>query len=147
MSWNNRKETRIFKEKQERLRQYYVQNGMTEEQTNAMLEYEKRQWLDKRNEKEHDVEIIPFPESDSGSIDVLNNNSLISTCEAYLDPFMFGFDDPRLNAIWKETDDTGRKIMRMLAEGKTQEEIGRFIGMSQKGVSKRIHKMKKHKKF
>ncbi len=147
MSWNNRKETRIFIEKQKRLRQYYLQNGMTEEQADAILEYDKRQWLNKRNEKEHNVEIIPFPESDSGNRDSIGCDGWICTLEPYLDPFVVGFHDERLNDIWAQSDHLSRHIMLLLAEGKTQKEIGVMIGMSQKGVSKRIKKMKTLKNF
>ena len=45
MSWNNRKETRIFEAKQKKLRQYYLDNGMTQEQINAMLAYDKAKCL------------------------------------------------------------------------------------------------------
>lgn len=143
MSWNNRKETRIFIEKQKRLRQYYLQNGMTEEQANEMFEYDKRQWLNKRNKKERKIEIVPFPESDSGNRDWIGCDNLICTLEPSLDPFVVGFHDERLNDIWEHADLQSRKIMLLLAEGKTQKEIGEMIGISQKGVSKRIQKMKK----
>ena len=143
MSWNNRKETRIFEAQQKKLQQYYIDNGMTQEQINAMLAYDKRQWLNLRNQKEHDFEIIPFPEIESINPTGSDSAKLMYKIDSDLDPFVFGFDDPRLNAIWKESDEINKQIMRFLAEGKTQDEISKIVGISQKGVSKRIQKMRK----
>ena len=61
------------------------------------------------------------------------------------DPFEYGFADERLNKIWQNlTDENDRIIFMMLSKGRSQEEIGAAVGMSQKGVSKRIARMKKN---
>ena len=108
---------------------------MTQEQIDAMMAYDKRQWLDWRNQKEHDFETVPYTDSESC------NDNMICTIDMELNPFVVGFDDPRLNVLWKEADEIGKQIMRLLAEGKTQNEISKIVGISQKGVSKRIKKM------
>lgn len=60
------------------------------------------------------------------------------------DPFEFGFADSRLNKIWQNlSDEIDKIIFVMLSKGCTQNEIGVAVGMSQKGVSKRIARLKK----
>lgn len=59
------------------------------------------------------------------------------------DPFIYGFDDPRLQKIWDQADDTDKLILRYLSEGYTQREIATKIGITQAAISLRLTKLKK----
>lgn len=49
MSWNNGYAEYQFKKYAEKLKKYYAENGMTEDQINAMLEYDKQNLIYDRN--------------------------------------------------------------------------------------------------
>ena len=61
----------------------------------------------------------------------------------YLPKFHHGFDDPRLQKIWDQADDTDKLILRYLSEGYTQRDIATKIGITQAAISLRLTKLKK----
>lgn len=142
MSWNNAYETKKFNKEQAELEAYYRVSGMTEAQIRAIQAYDKREFLDKRSKLRNGEEVSMYDYDANGNeILVVPEDAVVD--EVLTDPFVYGFEDDRLNRIWSSlTDEIDRTIFVLLSEGMSQEEIGEQINMSQRGVGKRIKKLR-----
>ena len=144
MSWNNAKETLLFKKKQERNRIYYRKNGISEDQIAIIEQYDKEIFNYRRNQGVFGDEIYPFTLEESDS-DYKKVEDLLAFNDDIIlnNPFEYGFEDARLNYIWRQTDDTEKLMIMLLSDGLSHEQIALQIGVTQQSISKKIKKIKK----
>ncbi len=137
------KRNTAFQKKQKRNRIYYKKNGMSEEQIVAMEQYDKEIYNNRRNQAEFGDEIFPFTLDESDS-DYQKVEDLLAYYEYIIlnNPFEYGFEDARLNYIWRQADDTEKLIIMLLSDGLSHEQIAVQIGVTQQGISKKIKKIK-----
>lgn len=145
MSWNNGKETKIFKAWLAEQIAYWRKHGMCEQCIDIMVEYEKEQFNNRRNFAEN-IEITSLYATDEkGEEYLIKHDSLLCEDNVCAEPFEFGFNDPRLNKIWFcIKDEIDITIFKMLSQGYKQSEIARALKMSEKAISKRVEKMRKN---
>jgi len=144
MSWNNAAETIKYEKLKKANEKKYRSAGMTESQIEAMHAYDDKVFGKVRYYNECCTEVSMYCDGDEGEELIADLRSIAYHDTVMEDPFEYGFTDTRLNKIWQNiTDETDRKIFVMLSRGCSQEEIGVAVGMSQKGISKRISRMKK----
>lgn len=147
MSWNNGYESYQFKKSTEKTKKYYAENGMNDEQIEAMIEYDKRDYLDERNQRRYADEVSLYTVDEDFNEVPVYDDELVYEEDFLSDPFEYGFDEPRLEKIWKSLSDTRDKtIFKALSVGYTQEEIAQEFGIPQRTISYRIKKMRKIQK-
>ena len=147
MSWNNGYESYKFKKKTEKTKKYLEENGMNGEQIEEMIEYDKRDYLDERKQKRYADEVSLYTVDEDCNEVPVYNDELVYEEDFLSDPFEYGFDDPRLEKIWKTlTDSRDKIIFKALSEGYIQQEITQEFGISQRTVSYRIKKMRNFQK-
>ena len=143
MSWNNASMEKRFQEEQAKLRKFYEENGMTEEQINAMYEYDLEVFHNTRNREEsaETIGALSFPIDDPLYIEV----EAKSACEFDYEDYDIecGFSDIRLQKIWRHGDKKDRTILILLSQGYSKGEIAQKMHMTSSAVSKRLLKMKK----
>jgi len=144
MSWNNAieriKHERFKKENEKK----YRSAGMSEEQIKAMHEYDDKVFGTVRYYNEWCTEVSMHCDGEEGEVLISELRQISYQDRVMSDPFEYGFNDPRLNKIWENlSDEIDRKIILLLSEGCSQDKIAFAVGMSQKGVSKRINRMRK----
>ena len=143
MSWNNGYESYQFKKNTEKTKKYYAENGMNDEQIEAMIEYDKRDHLDERNQRRYADEVSLYTVDEDCNEVPVYDDELVYEEDFLFDPFEYGFDDPRLEKIWKSlTDPRDKIIFKAISEGYTQEEIAQEFGIPQRTISYRIKKMR-----
>jgi hypothetical protein len=142
MSWNNAAETIKHKNCIKATEKKYRAAGMNESQIEAMRAYENKLFGKVRYNNECGTEVSMY--CDDGEEIIADLREMAYHDNVMEDPFEFGFADSRLNKIWQNlSDEIDKIIFVMLSKGCTQNEIGVAVGMSQKGVSKRIARLKK----
>ena len=147
MSWNNGYESYKFKKRTEKTKKYLEENGMNEEQIEAIIEYDKRDHLDERRKKSYADEVSLYTIDEDGNEVPVYDDELVYYEDFLADPFEYGFDDPRLEKIWKSlTDPRDKIIFKAISQGYTQEEIEREFGIPQSTICYRINKMRKFEK-
>ena len=143
MSWNNASMEKKFQEEQLKLRKFYEENGMTEEQIDAMYEYDLEDFHNTRNREEvaETIGALSFPTDDPLYIEA----EAKSACEfVYEDhDIECGFSDVRLQKIWRRGDKKDRTILILLSQGYSKGEIAQKMHITASAVSKRLLKMKK----
>ncbi len=135
MSWNNGYAEYQFKKYAEKLKKYYAENGMTEDQINAMLEYDKQNLIYERKQRRYadEVSLYSFEEIENEAEKYADE--LVCEEDYLSDPFEYGFDDPRLEKIWTSlTDPRDKIIFKALSMGYTQKEIEQEYGIPQSTV-------------
>jgi len=142
MSWNNAVETIKFKKEQTYLENFYKANGMSDMQISAIQAYDKREFLNRRSRCRKSEEIPMYEVDENG-----NEYSIVSeiSCvdDVMTDPFIYGFEDERLNRIWHELDnEVDRIIFHLLSKGARQPQISSVLHISQQSISKRIAKFR-----
>ena len=143
MSFNYRKEEYALKKHQEKQRKQFMENGMSEEQ---IAEIEEMEWADlryRRNQDTHGTTVPLMVQGEDGFEHEYDPIAMSYEDKHFNDPFIYGFDDPRLQKIWDQADDTDKLILRYLSEGYTQREIATKIGITQAAISLRLTKLKK----
>ena len=139
--WDNRKETYKLTKQLEQQRKELLKKGMPEAK---IAELEKSAWKDFYRRKyleEGDFTVVPLTVMGEDGFEHEIDPVAMSYEEDFCsDPFEYGFDDPRLNKIWANADETDKKILRMLGDGKKQSEIARALNLSEKAISKRVAK-------
>lgn len=139
--WDNRKETYKLTKQLEQQRKDLLKKGMPEAK---IAELEKSAWKDFYRRKyleEGDFTVVPLTVMGEDGFEHEIDPVAMSYEEDFCsDPFEYGFDDPRLNKIWANADETDKKILRMLGDGKKQSEIARALNLSEKAISKRVAK-------
>lgn len=147
MSWNNGYESYKFKQNTEKTKKYLEENGMNRDQIEAMIEYDKRDHLDERNQKRYADEVSLYTIDEDGNEVPVYDDELVYYEDFLTDPFEYGFDDPRLEKIWKSlTDPRDKIIFKAISQGYTQKEIEQEFGIPQSTICYRINKMRKFKK-
>ena len=147
MSWNNGYESYKFKKRTEKTKKYLEENGMNEEQIEAIIEYDKRDHLDERRKKSYADEVSLYTIDEDGNEVPVYDDELVYYEDFLADPFEYGFDDPRLEKIWKSlTDPRDKIIFKAISQGYTQEGIEREFGIPQSTICYRINKMRKFEK-
>jgi len=139
--WDNRKETYKLTKQLEQQRKDLLKKGMPEAK---IAELEKSAWKDFYRRKyleEGDFTVVPLTVMGEDGFEHEIDPVAMSYEEDFCsDPFEYGFDDPRLNKIWANADETDKKILRMLGDGRKQSEIARALNLSEKAISKRVAK-------
>lgn len=139
--WDNRKETYKLTKQLEQQRKDLLKKGMPEAK---IAELEKSAWKDFYRRKyleEGDFTVVPLTVMGEDGFEHKIDPVAMSYEEDFCsDPFEYGFDDPRLNKIWANADETDKKILRMLGDGRKQSEIARALNLSEKAISKRVAK-------
>lgn len=143
MGFNYRKEEYKLKKHQEAQRKFFKSNGMTDDQIAAIEEMEWNDFRYRRNQESEGTTVPLMIEGEDGFEHEYDPIAMSYEEDVCGDPFEFGFDDPRLNAILARADETDLKILRMFSEGKRQSEIARALGLSEKAISKRVAKYRK----
>ncbi len=139
--WDNRKETYKLTKQLEQQRKDLLKKGMPEAK---IAELEKSAWKDFYRRKyleEGDFTVVPLTVMGEDGFEHEIDPVAMSYEEDFCsDPFEYGFDDPRLNKIRANADETDKKILRMLGDGRKQSEIARALNLSEKAISKRVAK-------
>jgi DNA-directed RNA polymerase specialized sigma24 family protein len=147
MSWNNGYESYKFKKNAEKTKKYLSENGMNNEQIEAMIAYDKRNHLNERNQKRYADEVSFYTTNEEGNEVTIYNDELLYYEDFISAPFEYGFDNPRLEKIWNSlTDPRDKVIFKALSDGYTQEEISKEFKIPQRTISYRINKMRKFQK-
>jgi transposase len=144
MSWNNGYETKRHNEEVKATLSKWRKQGMSEEQLEIMKEYMHREFLNRRNNEEYGECVSLYTTDELGNEIIINEESLVVVEESCLDSFTFGFEDSRLQKLWDEGDWKTKQILVFLSQGYKQCEIAILLGVSEKAVSKRIHKYQKN---
>lgn len=147
MSWNNSVETKKFERRMKKLKEYWRECGMTEDQIEILDEDEREAFRARRRKAEYGQEVPLWVEDEDGFLHESDPKAMSyeeDICEE--DPFQYGFNDERLNKIVAEADETDMAILRLLSEGLNQRETGEALGLSQQFVSYRIKRFKKRLK-
>ena len=143
MSFNYRKEEYALKKYQEKQRKQFMENGMSEEQIAEIEEMERADFRYRRNQDTHGTTVPLMVQGEDGFEHEYDPIAMSYEDKHFNDPFIYGFDDPRLQKIWDQADDTDKLILRYLSEGYTQREIATKIGITQAAISLRLTKLKK----
>ena len=147
MSWNNGYESYKFKKNAEKTKKHLSDNGMNNEQIEAMIAYDKRNHLDERNQKRYADEVSLYTTDEEGNDVFVYNDALLYYEDFISNPFEYGFYDSRLKKIWNSlTDPRDKIIFKALSDGYTQEEISKEFRIPQRTISYRINKMRKFQK-
>ena len=155
MSWNNGYETKKFEARQKKQAEEYRALGMTEEQIQAMYEFDLEQFKSDRRYAMH-TQSIQVPEFDDIDADESDNSLLKEFFDQLTCNINDSTDKPRY--WWIEELDTPELIqaIKMLSDndkelltlyffdGYSQSEIAEFYGISQKNISKKISRIKKN---
>ena len=116
---------------------------MTDDQIAAIEEMEWDDFRYRPNQESEGTTVPLMIEGEDGFEHEYDPIAMSYEEDVCSDPFEFGFDDPRPNAILARADETDRKSLRMLSEGKRQSEIARALELSEKAISKRVAKYRK----
>ena len=144
MSWNNGKERRLFINYLSQQSEEWRKQGMSEENIKIMEAYEWDEFRKRRNfeEKIEVLSLVNF--NDEGLEFEIADKSYTYKDEFSDNPFVFGFNNSRLEEIWRNlSDKIDIYIFIRLSQGKKQSEISRELKVSEKAVSKRVEKMRK----
>lgn len=152
MSWNNGYERKKFMEKMKKQAEEYRAAGMTEEQIQAMYEFDLAQFNCDRKYYRYtqEYEASSFEEGVDDSDNALLNRNADAFSVSYeerffadSDPFEIGFEDERLNRIVQMFNNhRDRRILKMLSEGITEAQIAIELGVTNQAISKRVQKFK-----
>ena len=97
----------------------------------------------RRNQDTHGITVPLMVQGEDGFEHEYDPIAMRYEDKHFTDPFIYGFDDPRLQKIWDQADDTDKLILRYLSEGYTQRDIATKIGITQAAISLRLTKLKK----
>ena len=154
MSWNNAYETRKFEAKQKKQAEEYSALGMTEEQIQAMYEFDLEQFNSERRYREHTQAFIPdnFDEED-------DDDEKLSIFEKFKDVLTASIEDSGTESRywWVEeidnhalakalknlSQDQIELLTLMVVDGYGQAEIAGIMNVSQSAISQRLTTIKK----
>lgn len=148
MSWNNGYENAKFEARQKKLAAQYRKLGMTEEQIEAMREFDREQYRSNRRFYSHtqSFEACDFDEEDNAeTLTTFQKfaHSLTVTIDDSVEKSRYWWieeiDDPALVNIIKELSPENLELLTMYVfEGYTQEDLAAHFVNSQKTICKRI---------
>lgn len=151
MAWNNGKERKKFEAQQARLKNFYLANGMTEEQIIALQEFDKQEFKSRRSYVMHtqsfDFEAFEG-EADEGQNPLYDKflEALSTTDEGISEEryaWVEEIDNVKILKAVKALSVDQLELVTMLAfDGMNQSEIAKCFGVSQQSISKKIKKIK-----
>ncbi len=152
MAWNNGKERKKFEAQQQRLRNIYLANGMTEEQMQALYEFDKKEFKSRRRYAMHtqsfDFEAFEG-EADEGQNPLYDKFlESLSVTEEYVSEERFGWmeeiENPKLAKALKGLALEEKELLtEWLIDEATQKEMARNFNVNQGTISRRIDALKK----
>lgn len=152
MAWNNGKQRILFEREQERKHKEYLAVGMTEEQIQAMREFDERCYNSRRREAEHTQELNMTAFDDGGDDEAKNplykkflHNFTVE--DKHFDNARFGWieeiEDKRLYIAVKSLSDADKEILTMLLyDGMKQKDIAEQKGIKKAAISRKIRRLK-----
>ena len=154
MSWNNGYETKKFEARQKKQADEYRALGMTEEQIQAMYEFDLEQFKSERRHRMHTqpLQVEEFEDNDADESDntLLNEffDELTCTIETSGDKSRYWWieeiDNPQLaKRIKMLTKDDLELITQSVIDGYSQTELAAIYGIAQKNISKKLKRIKK----
>ena len=154
MSWNNGYETKKFEARQKKQAEEYRALGMTEEQIQAMYEFDLEQFKSERRHRMHTqpLQVEEFEDNDADESDntLLNEffDELTCTIETSGDKSRYWWieeiDNPQLaKRIKMLTKDDLELITQSVIDGYSQTELAAIYGIAQKNISKKLKRIKK----
>jgi RNA polymerase sigma factor (sigma-70 family) len=157
MAWNNGLERKKFEAEQEKLAAEYRAAGMSEEQIQQMHEFDLEVFNSNRRFAEHTQEFpeSPFEDGDEGQSPLYERfpEALTVSMELPIGNWRYAWidelEDEQLAKELKSLSVEDIELITLYAfEERSQEEISKQFGISQRAVSKRIEKLRKFfKKF
>ena len=151
MSINFGAEYRKFYAEQEKLRTQYRELGMSEKQIKAMYEFDLEALRSDNRYKAHScpLEIDPEEALASGKNKALRR--FLEALSVYMTPWQSAphawveeiGNEGLVRTLKKLSDDDLELLNRYVMLEQTQRQIGEAFGISQKGVSKRIARLRK----
>lgn len=151
MEWNNGKERALFKKEQAKLRKEYIEAGMTEEQIQALYDFDRSFLNLRQREARHTqrLNITAFDE-DEGN-DETKNPLLkkfihnISTEDKHFENDRFGWIEQikmkELCQTIKSLSDKDKEMLTLLiVDGLTKKDIAEKFCVSHQAISKKIKK-------
>lgn len=154
MRWNNGKERANFEKEQAEKRKKYLAAGMSEEEIQTLLNFDKDYLRSQRREAMHTqrLNIPAFAESESidDSKSPLLKKFLHSFTveDKHFESERFGWieqieNQPLYETISALSDFEKEILTELLYDGFTQEEIAESLGRNQSSISRRIAHLKK----
>ncbi len=152
MPWNNGYERRKFDEEQKRLAKLYREAGMSEEQIEAMYQFDLEEFHSRRRFREHNQQPPQIPlEDDPEGVSPLNEKFLMEmsvlleqSSERSRNWWIEEIDDPVLADKLKQLPEDARELLTLLVyEQYSQSEVAVFFGIGQRAVSKRLDKIRR----
>ncbi|MBO5481293.1 MAG: hypothetical protein J6A63_08915 [Clostridia bacterium] len=152
MAWNNGKERKKFEKEQAELRKIYLANGMTEEQIQAMYNFDLEYLHSRRSEATHtqslDFDSIEFDdkETDNPLFQKFMEKMSVEIDCSYIGRFSWIEEignEKLAKAIKKLNTEDLELLTEWYIEGLTQKEIARRFNVKQGTISKKITALKK----
>lgn len=154
MSWNNGYETKKFEEKQRKQAEEYRALGMTEEQIQAMYEFDLEQFKSERRNRMHTqpLQVEEFEENNADESDntLLNEffDELTCTIETSGDKSRYWWveeiNDPDLVRNIKSLSIEQLELLTLaVIDAYGQAEIAELMNVSQSAISQRLSTIKK----
>lgn len=152
MGFNYSKEKFIFDREWEKLREQYIESGMSEETIQELYDFDWS-WFRARRNYENRVQALPDEEIDEqkaetrsnlfrkfASLSISFDEKEFSGRYAWIDTI----SDVALSKRLKNLNEDELELLTLsLIEGYTQSEIARKMHCSQKAISKRLFKIKR----
>ena len=151
MAWNDGKERKKFEAQQEKFRKIYLENGMSEEQIQALYEFDKGEFKSRRRYSIHtqrlDFDSIEFDDKETDNPLFEKFLEALSITDEYMSEDRFGWveeiADARILKAVKSLSIEQLELVTMLAfDDMNQTEISEVFGVSQQSISKKIKKIK-----
>ena len=148
MSWNNGYETKKFEARQKKQADEYRAFGMTEEQIQAMYEFDLEQFKSERRHRMHTqpLQVEEFEDNDADESDntLLNEffDELTCTIETSGDKSRYWWieeiDDPYISKVLKSLSKTDLEIITlMVIDEFKHEEIAQIMGVSVRTIERK----------
>ncbi|MCM1221026.1 MAG: sigma-70 family RNA polymerase sigma factor [Lachnospiraceae bacterium] len=152
MKWNDGKERAKFNAEQDRLRQEYLDAGMTEEQIKTMYKFDKTFYNERRREAVHTQELDIQAFDDDGE-DELRNSLLdkfmdkLSVTDKHFQDERYGWieniENERLCIALKSLPDADKELLtKYIVDGLSQTEIAKKEGVVKVVICKKIKRIK-----
>ena len=151
MAWNNGKERRKFEAQQKRLRKIYLEHGMSEEQIQALYEFDKKEFNAQRVHLTHtqtfDLEAMEGDGDEGQNPLYAKFLDVIAVNEEYIPQDRFGWietiENLRLIKALKQLKQSDLEILtQMYFEGYSQREVAINLGVTEANISKKIRRIK-----
>ena len=152
MKWNNGKERAKFEREQKELREQYIAAGMTEEQIQAMYDFDLDVFNGKRREAEH-TQTLDFAAVEAEDKELENPlykkfldklSVMMDFAEASRYAWIDEIGDERLSRAIKHLSPAQLELLtEMVMSGKRVSEIAREQYVSQQAISNKLKKIRK----